>query len=469
MRPSIITFTSSVSDLLYCGHPSVDENFIDCSPREIPWPETKFHWRSPNTDPVKTLKHLKNLLNEYNQPVTWVINDNEYCNLNGTLPYLKQFQEEGDSILITYEIVQRPSPVNRKNTEEVLSYASRKCSEAGLEIDGVWSLKFWNSDIEALLRLSHEFGWAKNIAGACWLQGNHIDDSGWRGCPYGAYYPAVNNIKGCQHPEENGRLVMMHWLTRDFATGISLDRIEPYGLDPADPSRPEIGGFENEAEAGDYLGKLAVQVINNINNSPCIIRINEEVRCYFDEGHNKDEVIRRLYQAIDTSGHNCLKTTIRKAYEIYRQENPEGNNSYLYSGTSLDKRYPKEKVMLYEDGRYQMHFKESMGCYPYRIYNYLRRCKGGDVSDYPVSVFPVISLEFREEEKGIEICFSVNRRCGNGSVYALAVWDRPDLDIVKTKIDIKHIKSHDGNHLLIFNLLEGQYSINLCKEGTYRL
>lgn len=144
------------------------KTFIDCSSREIPWVNSFIHWRAPNTYPVETLIHLKNLLSEYNQPVTWVINDSEYMGFDGTLPFLKQFQDEGDSVLITYEIVQRPSPVDRNNTEEVLRDAYQKCTDAGLRVDGVWSLKFWESDIKALIRLSKDFSWAKNIAGACW-------------------------------------------------------------------------------------------------------------------------------------------------------------------------------------------------------------------------------------------------------------------------------------------------------------
>jgi len=99
-----------------------------------------------------------------------------------------------------------------------------------------------------------------------------------------------------------------------------------------------------------------------------------------------------------------------------------------------------------------MHFKESTGCYPYRMYNYLNQYKGGDTIDYPVSVFPVIPVIINQDGNGIDICFSVNSRCANGAVYAFAIWNRSDLDIVKSKICLKHIKSYDGNHLLIFNL-----------------
>lgn len=466
MKPTIITFTSCVSDLTYRGHPSIDENFIDCSQRIVPWPETGLHWRSPNTDPVKTMVHLKELLREFNQPVTWVINDNEYKNLNGTLPYLTEYQKEGDSILVTYEIVQRPSPVNRKNTEEVLRYAFEKCTEAGIRIDGVWSLKFWESDIEALSRLSHEFEWAKNLAGACWMQGNHIDDSGWRGCPFGMYYPALNNIKGCSTQGGNSKLVMAQWLTRDFATGIQLDRIEPYGLDPADPSRQEIGGFENEEVAGDYLADIVKQCIANAGiNSPNIIRLHEEVRMYYDEGHDKDTVIRKIFEAIDEYGHRCLKTTLKAAYELYRKENPSGYNDYLYSGTSLDKRYPKEKIMLYEDGICQMHFREGIGNYPYRIYDYTKQYKSANSCDYPVSAFPVLPLDTRTDSTGVEVRFTVSDRCATGDIYGLAVWDRPELDFLEAGENFKHFKSHDGNHLIVFTLISGCHKFRLTKRS----
>jgi hypothetical protein len=464
MKKTLITFTSSVSDLTYAGHPSIDANFIDCSPREIPWPDTAIHRRSPNTDPVHTIIHLKNLLREFNQPVTWVINDNEYMNLNGTMPYLAAFQQEGDSILVTYEIVQRPSPVDRSDTEAVLRYAHARCAEAGLTIDGVWSLKFWNSDIEALLRLSREFPWAANLAGACWLQANHIDDAGWRGCPYGPYYPALHNIKGCQPPPTNGNLVMMHWLTRDFATGIQLDRIEPYGLDPADPSRPEIGGFAGEREAGAYVGELAKQLLaNQSGNETLNLRIHEEVRHYFDEGHDKDIVIRSLYESIDTAGDRCRKTTLKEAFTAFRQENPHGDNPYLYSGTSLDPRYPREKIMLYEDGDCQMHFRMSAGHYPYRIYNYAARFEGGDSREYPVEVFPVVPIEMTDYPDRLEIRFEVGSRCRPGTRYAFAVWERPELHAAESALTFRHLKSHDGNHLLLFELSEGNHLFLLKK------
>lgn len=465
MKPSLITFTSCVSDLSYAGHPSKDENFIDFSNRKVLWPETKLDWRSPNTDTVKTLIHLKEMLKSYEQPVTWVINDGEYMNLNGTLPYLKEYQKNGDSILITYEIVQRPSPVNRKNIEEVLRYAEQKCTEAGLHIDGIWSLKFIKSDVEAIIKLSKKFPWARNLAGACWLQEGQIDDSGWRGCPFGPYYPALNNIRGCSLPNENGNLVMMQWLTRDFATGIQLDRIASYGLDPADPAKSETGGFGDESVAGEYLGDVALQTVQNVSdNAPNIVRIHEEIRGYYDEGHDKDIIIHKIYQALRNAEKDCIKTTLKEAFDIFRRENPNGNNSYLYSGTTLDKRFLKDNIMLYEDGSCQIHFKRSLGNYPYRIYDYSKLGYGISDNDYyPVTIFPVLPLELKRVSCGIEIGFTVPERCSDGSIYALAIWNEPELKFTKSDFEVKHVKSHDGNHVLLFRLEKGRHFIKLKK------
>jgi hypothetical protein len=462
MKKTLITFTSNVSDLTYSGHPSMNENFIDCSPRVIPWPETRHHWKCPNTEPVKTLLHLKELMNGYQQPVTWVINDNEYTNLNGTLPFLKKFQEGGDSIMVTFEIVQRPSPVDRKNTEEVLRYAQRKCSEAGIRIDGVWSLKFWKSDIDALVRLTEEFDWAGNLAGACWMQGNHIDDSGWRGCPFGAYYPALNNIKGCQSPRENKKLVMMPWLTRDFATGIHLDRVEPYGLDPADPSRPSLGGFQSEEQSGEYLSEIVLQMMKNAElNFPNMIRIHEEVRCYFDEGHDKDKVINKIFSAIGLKEKNCLKVTIKDAFQAFREENPEGSNAYLYSGKILDWRYAEEDVMLYEDGSCQLHFKKCLGNYPYRIYDYKKRYEDRDGRYYQESIFPVLPITVKRCSEFIELLFDVEDDYNCDSPYALVIWKEPQFSHMEADFACKHLKTYDGNHLIIFNLEKGRHGLKL--------
>lgn len=462
MNKTIVTFTSNVSDLTYSGHPSADENFIDCSPREIPWKDTRHHWRCPNTDPVKTLLHLKELMDKYHQPVTWIINDNEYMNMNGTLPYLKKFQDEGDSILITFEIVQRPSPVDRKNTEEVLRYAGTKCKEAGIRIDGVWSLKFLQSDIDALLRLSTEFCWAKNLAGACWMQGNHVDDSGWKGCPFGAYYPALNNIKGCWKPEEDKDLVMMQWLTRDFASGIHLDRVEPYGLDPADPSRPEIGGFQTEKQSGEYLSKVVLQMLKNAgHHTPNILRIHEEVRGYFDEGHDKDIVLDRIFRTIDGHGKECFKTTLKYAFDIFRKENPRGRNSYLYSGESLDWRYPKDHIMLYEDSNCQVHFKKSLGNYLYRIYEYSRNHPGVDGRYYPESIFPVIPLTIEKRKEGIHVKFEIDVNFDIHRLYAIAIWGEPMFNKIDADFEVRHLKTYDGNHVIIFAAERGEHRLRL--------
>lgn len=464
MNTSLVTFTSCVSDLTYCGHPSVDQNLIDCSPAKQPWPTAGHHYRCLHTKPVPTLLHLKSLLSRYGQPVTWVINDNEYQNLNGTLPYLKKFQAEGDAILVTFEIVQRPSPVDRRDTEAVLRYAERQCRSDGLRIDGVWSLKYLPDDLRALAKLSAEFPWAANLAGSCWMQGNHVDDSGWKGCPFGPYYPNVQNVKASVRPHSDDvrPLLMMPWLTRDFATGIRMDRIEPYGLDPADPSRPEIGGFDSVKDSGKYLAKVLNQTLLNAPHAGVqVIRLHEEVRCYFDEGHDKDDVIAQMFDEIARHGDGCRKVTLAEAFDIYRTENPFGAQYSLYSGASLDWRYPQDAILLYEDGDCQLHFLRSLGSRPYRLYDYTTCKQDRDGLYYPEAILPAPLLDMQRTDNEVRIRLDVQPVLGQGSRYALAVWGEPMLHRVEADIPCRHLETHDGNHLLLFRLQPGSYMIRL--------
>ncbi len=460
-RKAIITFSSHVSEMSCAGHPGNDDNLVDVSNRKSVPPWVNHRHYCPNTDPVQAIRHVKALLSKHSQPVTWIINDNEYTNNNGTLPYLKKYQEDGDSIYVTFEITQRPSPVNRKNTEEVLRYHHEKCSEVGLRIDGVWSIKFWQSDIYALLKLSKEFEWAKNLAGACFYQGGHVDDSGWKGCPLGPYYPALNNIKGCQTPPVKYDVVMTHWLSRDFSACLQLDKMEAWGLDPADPARPRIGGFYSEQEAGDYLASVAIQFVDNTpTNLPNIVRIHEETRCYFDEGHNKDIIIDKIYDALNNRKDEIIKLPLNEATKIFREENPEGSNSYLYSGVTLDKRFPQDKAMLYEDGRCQIHYKKSIGNYMYRMYDYTRQANDSNSADYPFKVFPYIPYKITNIDGGIELQFRIDQNLAKG-IYSFAIWERPDLNRAESTLMFKHIKSHDGNHVVLFQMTEGEHTIRL--------
>jgi len=158
-RLLLLSFTCPVSRFTYAGHPS----------RGTLYEHTN--------DLHDAVRRIARIADRHGQPVSWVINDQEYLNREGLMPWLLDRREKGDSILVTMELTTSPPEVDKRDAEAVLRWIGDRTRQAGFVPDGLWSLKFFESDLQAILRLpAEEFSWARNLAGSCWHQ-EGIDDS----------------------------------------------------------------------------------------------------------------------------------------------------------------------------------------------------------------------------------------------------------------------------------------------------
>ncbi len=363
---SFLTYTCPISDKTYAGYPNFGQ-FIDFK-----------------TDVLRACQIIHDIARRNGQPVTWVINDQEYTNQQGLLPYLKKWQGEGDAIVVTLELITKPPEVDLRDTKRILRWIDKKCKEVGLAIDGLWSIKFYESDLRAILELpAEEFPWTRNLAGSAWHQYG-IDDSTWGGCPYQPYYPALNNIKGASNPSENGDILMLEWLSRDINAILRGGNPAVFSLDPADPNRVKAGGFWNEEEALEYSLRLMEELVKQKgSNETNIIDINEEARGWFSEGHEKTYMLGNML----SYGHRELAEKVVQAsykdiWRIFRERHKE-TPERLYVIGNLDYRQLDEDSILFENEEVQMCFLESKGMLPIKLWDYTKRYPGGDNIPYP--------------------------------------------------------------------------------------
>jgi hypothetical protein len=263
-----LTYTCPVSRKTYDGHPR------------------NGHLYTHDNDLEEAILTIHAIARTYNQPVSWVINDQEYTDQEGLLHYFKKWQDEGDSILVTMELTTDPAGVDKYDTEAVIRWIDARCKDAGLRVDGLWSLRFLESDIAAISKLfGEEFPWTRNLAGSCWHQ-YEIDNSTWGGCPFMPYYPSLKNIRASADEGEPGEYLMFEWLSRDPNAILHGGGAAVFSLDPADTNRADAGGFDNEPDALSYSNRLISELGKQIAlNDTIVININEEARHFQTEGH----------------------------------------------------------------------------------------------------------------------------------------------------------------------------------------
>lgn len=425
-----LTYTCPVSRFTYAGHPS----------RGTLYEHTN--------DLHDAVDRIKRIASSHHQPVTWVVNDQEYLNLEGMLPKLLRWQSEGDSVLVTMELTTSPQGVDKKDTAEVLRWIAARCSEAGLRPDGLWSLKFFESDLKAIATLPiEEFGWTRNLAGSCWHQLG-IDDSTWLGCPFNPYYPAAWNSKAAAQPDDSQDFLMLEWLTRDIQACLNHGFPATFSLDPADSNRRDAGGFATEAEALRYSVSLIDETARQIAfNRTVVVNINEEARHYQTEGHDKDVMLDGMFRrfaeiAADpptgTAVRQSAYSEVWRSYRLRHAHTPES----IYVCGDLDwrsgeapgadpayaNRVRGDAAVLFQDTGCQMAFLRSRGPLPVELYDYTARVPGADSNDpYPDSALPKLQLRERTMaagEAGLDVSLTLHAS-GPAEQFGVMIWDAP--------------------------------------------
>lgn len=401
------TYTCPVSRKTYAGHPRDG------------------HLYTHDNDLEEAINIIYNLARKHRQPVTWVINDQEYTDQEGLLHYFKRFQQEGDAILVTMELTTSPPEVDKFDTVAVLKWINERCKEAGLRIDGLWSLRFLESDLQAISKMDwKEFAWTRNLAGSCWHQVG-IDDSTWGGCSYNPYYPSINNARSPAQDGEPHDFVMLEWLSRDIAAILAGGFPATFALDPADSNRKDAGGFPNEPEALAYSQALIKEIARQQSlNQTIVVNVNEEARHFQTEGHDKAYMLDGMFGcAAEIDG--VKRASYREMFAEFRKREPQTPERLLVC-RSVDPRVKPELAALYEDSACQMGFLRSDGSLPIEFYDYAARYAGNDVnSAYPQSGTDGVSIisqviEKEDEALTIKLCVESERDMPQ---MGFALWD----------------------------------------------
>lgn len=401
------TYTCPVSRMTYAGHPR------------------EGHLYAHDNDLEEAVNIIHSLARKHNQPVSWVINDQEYTNQEGLLHYFKQFQEEGDAILVTMELTTSPAGVDKYDTKAVISWINDRCKEAGLRIDGLWSLKFLETDLEAIREMDPvEFAWTRNLAGSCWHQIG-IDDSTWGGCTYNPYYPSVKNVRAPAQVNDPQDFLMFEWLSRDIAAILAGGFPATFALDPADSNRKDAGGFDNEPDACKYSQSLILEIAKQRQlNDIVVVNVNEEARHYQTEGHDKSFMLDGMFG---------IASQIEGVKRIsYKDLWPEFRNHYkstperLFVCNNVDWRAKQDLAALYENASCQIGFLKSHGNLPVEFFDYSAQFPGKNSNDaYPMTSIDgieVTSQEVNKSEEGTEIILKIMSEKPYANL-GMAAWD----------------------------------------------
>lgn len=406
-RDVFLTYTCPVSRFTYAGHPRSG------------------HLYEHTNDLRDAVERIKRIASSHGQPVSWVINDQEYLNREGLLPDLLRWKAEGDSLLVTMELTTSPPEVDKQDTEAVLRWIAARSADAGFTPDGLWSLKFYESDLQAILRLPKEsFAWTRNLAGSCWHQ-KGIDESTWLGCPFNPYYPALWNVKAPARPDEPNEFLMLEWLTRDICACVAGGFPATFSLDPADANRRDAGGFDTEADALRYSEALIRETFaQSAFNRTVVIDINEEARHYQTEGHDKDFMLEGMFAeyaklaASSDERVNVRQAGYREVWQHYRASHPHTPRGVFCcgdidwrqgpvpgAGDEYNRRARGDAAVLFQSTDVQMAFLRSGGALPVEFFDYTARTPGGNANDpYPRTPAPRVQVrDVVFEESGADI------------------------------------------------------------------
>ncbi len=429
-RLLLLSFTCPVSRFTYAGHPS------------------RGTLHEHTNDLHDAVRRIAGIADRHGQPVSWVINDQEYLDCEGLLPWLLERRGKGDSILVTMELTTSPAGIDKRDAAAMLRWIGEQTQKAGLTPDGLWSLKFFESDLQAILSLPpDEYGWARNLAGSCWHQ-EGIDDSTWLGCPYNPYYPAVWNSKAPAQPGEDHSLLMLEWLTRDINAILHGGFPATFSLDPADSNRRDAGGFSCEADALRYSVALIDETARQVAFNPTVvININEEARHYQTEGHDKDYMLDGMFRrfaeiaASPPPGVTVRQAACRDVWREFRQRHPATPES-IWLTRDLDWREGElagadaayssrprgDLALLYQDSSLQSAFLRSRGPLPVELFDYTERAPGRDSNDpYPLRRLPPLQLRSREMDASggeASVRMAVHSEAGAG-LCPVMLWDAP--------------------------------------------
>ncbi len=453
-EPVYFTYTCPVSRKTYAGHPK--DGYLHVNDNDI----------------EEAINIIHGLARKHSQPVTWVINDQEYTDCEGLLHYFQKFQSEGDAIYVTMELTTSPEDVDKNDTARVLRWIDKRCREAGIHIDGLWSLRFLESDIQAVLSLpAEDYPWTRNIAGACWHQLG-IDDATWGGVPFGPYRPSRVNVRRPAQPDEDIGLVMMEWVTRDIPAILSGGFPATFTLDPADANRKDAGGFMCEKEALEYSVNLIRETAgNSLSASPVIVNINEEARHYQNEGHDKTYMLDGMF-AVAGEFENARRVTYKEASEVVRQECP-ADKSRLFVANSVDYRRDSDVGAIYEDCDLQAGFLRSHGMMPVEVYDYEKCYPGSDGNDpYPQETLDNVTLESSKIEvrdRTLSADFTI-KNTDTDRPWAICIWhegESGETGPVSTSDNVEDVRhARHGCVVAKVRLAAGLNSINIIISGV---
>ena len=102
-----LTYTCPVSRFTYAGHPRAG------------------HLYEHTNDLRDAVERIKRIASSHGQPVSWVINDQEYLNREGLLPDLLRWKAEGDSLLVTMDYPDAVTSGLRRTTDMVRGVLER--------------------------------------------------------------------------------------------------------------------------------------------------------------------------------------------------------------------------------------------------------------------------------------------------------------------------------------------------------
>ncbi len=462
-RTIYLTYTCPVSRFTYAGHPRSG------------------HLYEHTNDLKDAVSRIKRIAVKHGQPVSWVINDQEYLNKEGLLPDFLLWQSQGDSILVTMELTTSPSGIDKFDTKQVIRWIGEQCDDANLKPDGLWSLKFFESDLKALAEMPvTEYPWTRNLAGSCWHQMG-IDDSTWLGCPFNPYYPALWNIKAPAQPDEPQEFLMLEWLTRDIQACLSGGFPATFSLDPADTNRKAAGGFGCEEDALRYSRLLINETVRQAAFNPIVVvDINEEARHYQSEGHDKDFMLEGMFGEYAKiargapAGATVRQAAYREVWDGWRQQHPHMPESiYLYSdldwrtteipgaGAEYNYRTPGDKAVLYQDADVQIGFLKSRGPLPVEFYSYAMRIPGLNSNDpYPSIKLPPIDLReqhIEQEPDGLKLTllFHSSEAVDDAGFF---FWDIPvkgDETVVEKDPTVKNVRVTPAGLFVLAKLNKG--------------
>lgn len=313
------------------------------------------------------------------------------------------------------------------DTGATLRWIHERCRAAGFTPDGLWSLKFYPADLQAILTLSEpEYSWTRNLAGSCWHQLG-IDESTWLGCPFNPYYVAPWNAKAAAQQDDPQALLMLEWLTRDITACLSGGFPATFSLDPADTNRRDAGGFQSEEDALRYSVALIDEIAGQAAWNPAVvININEEARHYQTEGHDKDVMLDGMFERFSqlASREGARQASYAEVWRHYRRSFPQTPEALFVCG-DLDwrtgpiegaasqyiSRPRSDTSLLYQDVSCQMAFLRSRGALPIEHYDYTSHAP--DASDnlpYPDSApanLSVSGVSYQQDAGAISVDFSV--------------------------------------------------------------